>query len=204
MWCRLSHQEKFEAEMNLVPEYSVPLSFPNNFHSVLPQNTRDATIRPCSGFFFLTKSSQTTVCGWQGILTHRVAGSTWSLYTVKMWSNVVQMSVILCVSRDYSRGRSCYAFPALTFSPAQLHCSTSMECFHCSFWSSGSAAAPPPIQQLIWKASDSAGGWRQSRSATNYLPSITFFFHSRRWITVVKMKCSWLDCGQIQLINLHI
>lgn len=48
MWCSLCHHDKCEAKRNLVPEYSFPLFFPNNFLQRFAAD--DATVGPCSTF----------------------------------------------------------------------------------------------------------------------------------------------------------
>lgn len=144
MWCSLCHHDQFGAKMNLVPEFAVPLSFPHHFHSVLPLITGDATV----GWGFLNGIFPDVLMGDQR------SWHTFSLVQPGACINMVfgviqvQMSFMFCVSHDYFSARSCYSFPAQTFSSAHMQCSTSMERFHCSLWRSRSTNVLPPIPHL--------------------------------------------------------
>lgn len=186
--------------MNLVPEYSFPLFFPNNFHSVLPLTTLQSDLAQL----------------FDSLMGDNVSGSTRSLYQLGiLWhpgeallhvmSKCGLNSVMFCVTWPFQGALFLY-LPALTFSSAHLQSSTSMECFHCSFWAPPSSL-PSHTWLLITRPSHLKGellGWWLSRSATNYLPSIVFFFNGWRWITVGEIEGCWLDHGQMQIINLHI
>lgn len=153
--CRLCNHDKFEAKMEPVSEYFVPLPFPNNFHRVLPLNTGDATNGArYSTYLALLDSRQgrTTIlllarCCWTSAAWRRrgsVKTADWDHWG-RQWEWLVHanqtfgQNVIFCVTWLFRGALLSHAFPAL--SSAHFQCSISMECSHFCFWRS---RKPPP------------------------------------------------------------